>query len=363
MQNSLIIRSFFFIFLLTGNSLIGLPVNKLDSISDISLNSSGYFANESEALKFLKKSYDAQILPDPNFRDVGCMEGKDIMSAKGFQTLQLFMITSRCTGQENKYILKEIKSGMAEIDRLNKAVATPGLAPYIFPSEVPGFPTYYFPSSYIVYRHKLSNHYMTTIPVAKGVLLTKTAGLFRSGQLDRGALRDMYFEAGKAVSNFHRAFMKPAASSAKHVLQDTMIHGDFHQDNVFFDPDAKKLRVIDNERISASNYAHPYNDLSYFFFHTVTAFLPSDIKADKAFMRDWLYETLKSFVKGYVLVFDPSVKGRVVQELKEKFRDDLFGVGTFLKKVFTFDYSTIRVANKEYWPEIERALDDVSREL
>jgi hypothetical protein len=125
--------------------------------ANITFDAQGNF-KEAAIPGFLAQAFKDGVLTNPDFKDASCITAQDIIGEKGFQTRQLFMVSSTCSGQKKDYVLKEIASGTAEILRLTQSVLIPELIPYIFPNYVPGYPLFIMPTAYISYRYNDQDH-------------------------------------------------------------------------------------------------------------------------------------------------------------------------------------------------------------
>lgn len=290
---------------------------------DIKFDSRGFF-NESSVVNFLVESYKNKKLSNPSFKESSCLTAKDILGQKGYQTTQLFLISSTCAGRQNDYILKEIASGTAEIMGLEKSFLIKPFGPYIYPRHIANFPSFIFPIAYISYTYNGKPHYLSLLDRSPGVILSSLAKQYKDKQISSPEVIKIYYEVGVAMSNFHREMMKYFKDKANPeiLLNPTYVQGDAHQANIFYDKDTNRTIFIDNEKITWVSPADPFKDIQLFFFTTInnSMFLPPEVRSDRDFINKWLLLTAESFVNGYIDAYPSELRSKVAQELINKFK-------------------------------------------
>ncbi len=279
---------------------------------------------ESAIPAFLEQAFKDGVLTNPDFKSASCITAKDIMSEKGYQTKQLFEVSSTCSGKKKEYVLKEIASGTAEILRLTQSVLVPELDSYINPKYVAGYPLFIMPTAYISYRYNDKDHYLALMPKSEGIKASSAIALYKQKQISLQEVEKMFYEIGRALSLFHKKFMEKYKDKAQPniLLNQTMVQGDAHQANIFYDPITNTVILIDNERIADYSPRSPLWEIQYFFFTTLSLFTSASIKTDKPFMKEWIYLTMKNFMLGYISAYYKEQRTQLVNELYNGMKTD-----------------------------------------
>jgi len=300
-------------------------VTKNMTVDKSFLESSGAFT-EASLPKFLAQAYNEKKLKNDAFSKEACLKAKNLGTQGGYNTLQLFLITSTCHPKEaSMYIIKEARSGLDEATKLRTVEEFPKMKELIAPKIMPGLPTIALPFAYFSYPDTKSIHYLATMPAAKGKDLSTLITEFKNNQSSQNKeiLNRAFAILGKETANFHKRFMKTEKGK---ILGKTVVHGDFHTFNLFFDPIGGHFTFIDNETIanSLNNLASPAVDLVKLFF------MPFSINTSYQQFRDlingielktWLEIALKNFITGYKDAYKQTEQQQVLQELKKMFND------------------------------------------
>ncbi len=120
----------------------------------------------------LAQAYDEGKLKNKDFNAKQCLEVKSLGSGSGYNTVQLFRVTSTCTPSTPPllYIVKESKKGLTESTHLKQIEEYPGMKDLIAPKIVKGFPTISLPFFYFSYHpHHQNIHYIATMPEQKAM--------------------------------------------------------------------------------------------------------------------------------------------------------------------------------------------------
>jgi len=273
----------------------------------------------------LAQAYKEGKLKDKAFSEKQCMKVKSLGSGSGFNTLQLFLVTSTCMPTKQfLYIVKESKRGLSESTNLKKIEEYPGMNDIISPKIKKDFPSIALPFFYFSYQPLNQKvHYIATMPAAKGMVLCDLITEFRDNQSPENAkrLERAYGILGKELGNFHKKFMKPGKGKKIGV---TIAHGDFHCNNIFYDEALGHFTFIDNETMvrSFGSLKSPVPDFMrlifppfsttetlYKFNELITGINPGT----------YLNLVLKPFISGYISAYSASDKKLVLQDLKEIF--------------------------------------------
>jgi len=293
------------------------------SAHTIKLKSNGDFTEEA-VIQFLSEASQEKKLKNTAFKKISCLKSTDIITEKGYQTKQLFLVSSTCPEKKEDFIFKEIASGTEEIIRLEKTFIMPELHPYFYPKKVINFPSFIMPSAYMSYVYNNNYHYMSLMPRSPGLLLSSLVKKYKEKSISQPDVEKAYYETGLALSNFHKHFMSKFKDKQQPntLLNPTLIHGDAHQGNIFYDKDSNQVIFIDNERIASESPKNAFKDISYSLLITYKLFTPSDIKNDTKFFNNWILLSAKNFLKGYIDAYDMILREKLLNELIAKFGNE-----------------------------------------
>jgi len=303
----------------------GLVVKKMDI--DASFFNQDGILTETSLPKFLAQAFNEKKLTNDDFSKEACLKAKNLGTQGGYNTLQLFLVTSTCHAKEaSMYIIKEARHGLDEAIKLASVAAFPKMKDIIAPKTTPGLPTLSLPIAYFSYPKNSSIHYLATMPAAKGKDMATLINKFRLDQSpqNRELLNRAFLILGKETANFHKRFMKPEKGKK---LGNTIVHGDFHLFNLFFNEIGGHFTFIDNETIANSlkKPVSPSVDIVKLFF------MPFSVNPDYQQFRDlvsgidlktWFDIVLKNFVTGYKDAYPATEQKQVLQELQKIFTGD-----------------------------------------
>lgn len=280
------------------------------------LGANGAFT-ENSLPKFLAQAYNEKKLKNIDFSKEACLKAKNLGTQGGYNTLQLFLITSTChAGSASMYIIKEARNGIDEATKLKRIAEYPKMKELIAPNIVPGLPSIALPLAYFSYPDTKAVHYLAAMPAAKGKDLSTYITQFRDNQSaqNKELLNRAFTIVGKESANFYKRFGKK------------VVHGDFHSFNIFFDPITGHTTWIDAETMANSfdTPTGPAKDIVKLFY------MPFCINSTFQQFRDlikgidlktWFNIAVKNFVIGYKDTYKPQEQKQVVQELKKMFMD------------------------------------------
>ncbi len=274
-----------------------------------------------------------------------------IESKGGWYSAQLFFIqeSQEClsasketkknfTDYKSKYVLKGLKEPLNEIMNLHIVKNSPLLKV----SGTSGFPTvtmHQFAASYKVGNKR---YYFILLDAAAGKsfkdLVAQSAEALKKGNNDPThpaylesleVIKKSYRTLGEQMANLHIEYMEPKDA----IFGKTVVHGDFHYENVFIDPKTDKISLIDNESFARSltkEKVHPGQDIVRIYYFSA-AILDKKLRFSKALSDDVLANvTLKPFLEGYVSRYPTNQKNKVKEELK-KILLDQNALGILLK--------------------------------
>ncbi|HLC07588.1 MAG TPA: hypothetical protein VJJ26_05410 [Candidatus Babeliales bacterium] len=310
--------------LLNSLSSDGIVIKKMNVDASF-FNESGILT-ETSLPKFLAQAFSEKKLTNMDFSKEACLKAKNLGTQGGYNTLQLFLVTSTCQPTAaSMYIVKEARHGLDEAIKLATVAEFPKMKDIVAPKIVPGLPTISLPVGYFSYPKNNAIHYIAAMPAAKGKDLATLINKFREDQSEKNKelLNRAFLILGKETANFHKRFMQ--AEKGKK-LGKTTVHGDFHVFNLFFDEIGGHFTFIDNETIANSlkDRVSPSVDLVKLFF------MPFSTNQDYQQFRDliqgvdlqtWYSIALKNFVTGYKDAYPANEQKQVLQELQKIFND------------------------------------------
>jgi hypothetical protein len=290
---------------------------------DTSLLDSNGMLTEQLLENVLAQAYKEGKLRHTGFKGAGCLTAKSLGAGSGYQTAQLFLVTSTCQpGQQLLFIVKESKKGLTESTNLKKIEEYPGMKELIAPQIPKDLPTISLPFFYFSYHpHHKNVHYIATMPAASGMVLCDLITEFRDNQTTANAerVKRAYGILGKELANFHKRFMKPVAGKK---LGVTVAHGDFHCQNIFYDEKLGHFTFIDNETMvdSFGKLKSPVTDFMRLIFPPFTISntqykfeqLISGVKPGT-----WFNITLTPFLKGYLSAYNQADQKQVLNDLRQ----------------------------------------------
>ena len=280
------------------------------------LGANGAFT-ETSLPKFLAQAYSEKKLKNADFSKEACLKAKNLGTQGGYNTLQLFLITSTChAGAASMYIIKEARNGIDEASKLKRIAEYPKMKELIAPNIVPGLPSIALPLAYFSYPDTKAVHYLAAMPAAKGKDLSAYIIQFRDNQSaqNKELLSRAFTILGRETANFHKRFDNKVA------------HGDFHTFNIFFDPISGHSTWIDAETMANSfdKPTGPAKDIVKLFY------MPFCINSTFQQFRDlikgidlktWCDIAVNDFVIGYKDTFKPQEQKQAIQELRKMFLD------------------------------------------
>lgn len=94
-------------------------------------------------------------------------------------------------------------------------------------------------------------YYFAILEAAQGNQLFKIMTNELLNTKDINNLKDIFFDTGRQISELHKSIVgSDEFVSPRSII--TMIHDDLHQENIFYDPETKKVSLIDNETMGES---------------------------------------------------------------------------------------------------------------
>lgn len=270
--------------------------------------------------------------------------------AKGVFSGQLFAISYNvnCSlDQAEKwqavYILKETKKGKKEINHLEKVSHSPLIQEKISTMDLLSCKengcrlkqaVISFEDAHFKFESHNKTHYFSLLQTAFGQSLH--SHLEHLGQefsanknYDFQYEKDMFFRLGYAVSKLHQSFADN--KSQKSLMGTTFIHGDFHAQNIFYDPITQNITLIDNETfaLSLKKKSSGINDIvDLYLLHstkTIAHRVAHSLKTNQELGIDdelW-HELWQHLIIGYVSAFeDCNLEERqiIFHEVKTRFK-------------------------------------------
>lgn len=274
-----------------------------------------------------------------------------VESKGGWYSAQLFFIqeSQEClsepkgkkknfTDYKSKYVLKGLKEPLNEIMNLHLVKNSPLLKI----SGASGFPTVTMHQFAASYKAGNKRYYFILLDAAAGKsfkdLVEQSAEALKKGNNDPThaaylesleIIKKSYRTLGEQMANLHIEYMEPKGA----IFGKTVVHGDFHYENVFIDPKTDKISLIDNESFARSltkDKVHPGQDIVRIYYFSA-AILDKKLRFSKVLSDDVLANvTLKPFLEGYVGRYPSNQKNKIKEELK-KILLDQNALGILLK--------------------------------
>lgn len=302
------------------------------------LTSSGGFT-ETSLVQFLVKAYQENKLPHADFNNPNCLMAKDLAKtagATGINLLQLFKVQNTCTG--NTYIIKQMGIGSAETANIERIEHVPGMNQLIAPNTRPGYPGIAFPLAYLEYGSKSNkvrlgplsiptpikrnvSNYLAIMPAAGGRPLGDFILQFNADQSAQNELliKQAYETIGQQLALFYALFMEPGTPGT---LRPSIIHGDLHSFNIFYDSEKRQVTFIDIETMAASITKR--RDLNIDFTKLLYVPIAGIVKTEKGLgygmvhnvdKKKWIDISIGQFVRGYVSTYPDNLKRAIFQSL------------------------------------------------
>lgn len=259
-----------------------------------------------------------------DFSRPDCIKAKNILKGEGgYNTLQLFIVTSSCKGTESSYIIKESRDGDTEAAKLIDIENHPGMKELRVPHPPDGLPTLALPIAFFSYKYDKTPHYISVMQTAKGKMFCNLIAEFNKDQspANRERVKRAFTLLGKQLALFHAKFMEKKPGK---ILTKTIAHGDFHCYNLFYDEQDGHFTFIDNESMERSlvPLAKPQDDLVKLFF--------SHFSINRSYQRFrdllaqiplklWFDTAFKSFNEGYASAYPVADRTQVLHDLRDAF--------------------------------------------
>lgn len=330
----------------------------------------------------------------------------------GAQTLQLFMIDVVKQGNEvDHFILKGMKKPFEEVENLQIVKQSPLVKYFITPGQTShqpaDQPAIASDELNIVYATPSGGErYISLINMASGQAIKKIINSYiqNPNKENIDVANEALFALGKAIAIIHRDNQrstdksivdkaiksihrqnqytkeKSIASKAvttihrqndKSIMGKTIVHGDFHPENAFYDPKTKRVTIIDNESFALSippyhQKLDPAVDIMKFYGTLVASFNPSHNYLQKAKQSQKQGEALlhldiiQPFVEGYLSIFTGDEKKEAYNKL-QKIMTSQGTIKSFLQNDKTIlNPVKLTLSQKQYMPMV---FDNIKKKL
>ena len=166
----------------------------------------------------------------------------------------------------------------------------------------PDLPIIVLQEMFFIYKGNDNKNY--TIEVMHGAHGEQANDIIEHGDL--ALIKRCAEKIGRALGLFHLQFIKYNNSNSP-TEWTTMIHGDFHYDNVFFDANTSRVYFIDNAGMHIGKLSKDFDHMLRLAYRT------------KNYPTFLLY-----FIKGYLSVYPTDKKIMIAKYLKETIREPQF---------------------------------------
>lgn len=284
--------------------------------------------------EFLSNNYRFHKLADPFFEHATCMKSKGLRTNTG-KSIQMTLLDSTCNtgGMENigKYLVLEKEDEIHECFKLSAIANMPGMRQFTGWSRVRGFPTVALPLHCGSYPGPKSHrmHYLSFMPRAPGKAVLSIVEAYSKDLTNSKkweAFNQAYIQIGRTLSNLQQMFSYGThddSSSRKRYLGDTIVHGDLHMANVFYDVKSERVTIIDSSGFYKFQ-AHPFCDVFKLVMHPFrrrnSGHREYEIVPEKIRAKRW-FPVAFHFIEAYVLAFAEEKRPQVSEELREMFND------------------------------------------
>jgi len=256
--------------------------------------------------RFLAAAYAQHKISSHDFKDVQCIKAKNLLTKSGFNTAQLFLVTTGCGQAGPGYIIKEATRPLEEAMNLEAVKNIPGLKTISAPHERPGFPTIALPIAFLTAGS--DDNAVTVMPLAKGTELCDFINAHKKLQTesDQRAIKKAYYGLGREGANFRREFH--------------LVHRDMKCANTFVDK--KHATLIDNETMAPSSDEPDYNqyqDMRKVLFGNYLKNETREVRhmLDGVNLSAWFEASFKSYIQGWVDTYPPEKRRQALSEIRE----------------------------------------------
>jgi serine/threonine protein kinase len=256
--------------------------------------------DENSVVQFIAEAFKDKKSEFPEFNSASCLKAKNIRGLGGYNTLQLFRLVSTCLGQEQRFIVKEPRSGLKESTLLHEIADDQNLAQIVWPKEKPGFPTLALPIAYLSFVDENGQkRYILVMPEAPGKMLNEIVYDYKENLITDESIKKTYYRIGYELANFHSLL----TDGSDMILNKSVVHGDLKSLNIFYDEKTDHSTLIDNESVESyiKTPGSRLIDISRILFGHLQ---PDDPKVmymlDGLDRKKWYELSVKSFLEGYV---------------------------------------------------------------
>ncbi len=310
-------------------------------------------------------------LPEELFKlhkDYPCLKAKALGDqVKGLYSGQLFAVSynRRCLKNTEQdlwqplYILKETKKGLKEIANLHQLSRSalsqekiPTMQLVLKPEDFSGqaIARISFEDCHFSIKTLGRNRYFSLLQTASGKSLHQHLKTFAekidamepktvANSSELAEIKHSFLRVGYAMAKIHQKYARTDLSGQK-IIANTYTHGDFHAQNVFYDPGSDDVTLIDNETfaLSLKNPSSGVNDLvdlyllhsvktvAHRFAHTLETNLEMGIN-DQIWHLLW-----QELFIGYLKALEPKNRAQLIKayyELREQFYQGISNASVF----------------------------------
>jgi len=278
------------------------------------LDDKEHFKDSQALIVFLEQTAsEGKISENFKFIKYAC-ELSEELRISGFWSAQLFLVICENGSQ---YVIKEIKQYdriKDEINNLQTASKDSRMQKFIYPNETNNL-QFIFPLSYLSCFSKNQEHNLVIMPKAQGKsLLKKMLKFGMSSDASNKIIAFIgaaHFDLGWTMAKFYKD---------QGTLDSTVVHGDLHNGNIFYDPKFRLIILIDNELVNVA-LRKPCDisiDLGTLFVAS-PFFISFTFKDffEKINLERWYTIVLTSFMFGFMSTYEQPERLDVFIKLKD----------------------------------------------
>lgn len=294
-----------------------------------------------EIIRYLAKNKLIDLSSPLTSKD--CLKVTSLTEGKGYNTGQLFSIkVNRLCGQNDEqweqiYIFKEVTQALKELLNLEKIKNNPRISKVIKGEGPDGVPVITTDLVNFKISHAKKEIYFSLLESAKGKPLSGWIKQYGEALTKNEAslpalqktMEKMFYNIGYQLSKLHQylSVRIDKKHTTRNLLKNTIIHGDFHANNIFYDDKDQTVYLIDNESMANSikKTLPGTHELAYLYalttFKTIAYKASDQFKTnltlnipDKAWHHLW-----QKLIVGYIAAYPEDSWNQIEKEMQKSF--------------------------------------------